>query len=33
MYWQFMENPWEYNFEMEKLLSENFSFRKVNGKK
>jgi len=29
MYWSFMEQNWEYNAEIEKLLLENFPFREV----
>ena len=33
MYWSFIEQEWEYNAEMEKLLLENFPFREVKWKR
>ena len=33
MYWAFLEQNWEYNAEMENLLSENFPFREAKMKK
>ena len=33
MYWEFNEQEWKFNAEMEKLLLENFPFREVNWKR